>query len=132
MATIQLPPDFKEFLKLLNSHQVEYLPIGGYAVGYHGYPRATGDLDIWVAINPHNADRLVSVLNEFGFGIPDVTTELFMEENKVVRMGEPPVRIKLITTISGVTFEECYTERVQDTIDGIEISLINLPYLRKK
>jgi len=58
MATIQIPPDFKEFLQLLNSHQVEYLLIGGYAVGYYGYPRATGDMDVWIAINPENAEKL--------------------------------------------------------------------------
>src|SRR5215813_10341017 len=64
----RLPPDFKEFLQLLNDHQVEYLLIGGYAVGYHGYPRATGDMDIWIAVSPDNADKLVAVLNAFGFG----------------------------------------------------------------
>ena len=59
---IELPNDFKEFLRLLNSHQVEYLLIGGYAVGYHGYPRATGDMDIWVAVGAQNAQRLMHVL----------------------------------------------------------------------
>jgi len=66
MATIRLPPDFKDFLKLLKEHSVRYLLIGGYAVGYHGYPRATADMDIWVAIHPDNANRIVSVLKEFG------------------------------------------------------------------
>ena len=67
---LQLPPDFKEFLKLLKDHDVRYLLIGGYAVGYHGYPRATEDLDIWVAIHPENARKLVSVLHVFGFDDP--------------------------------------------------------------
>jgi len=88
-------------------------------------------LNIWGAINPRNARRLVSVLKEFGFNFPDVTTKLFLEENKVVRMGVPPVRIELITTISGVTFEKCYMERVQDIIGGVDVNLINLPNLRK-
>ena len=61
MATIQLPPDFKEFLKLLNSNQVAYLVIGGYAINYYGFPRATGDLDIWIAIRAENARRLTKV-----------------------------------------------------------------------
>jgi hypothetical protein len=61
MATIRLPPDFKEFLQLLNFHKVEYLLVGGYAVGYNGYPRATGDIDIWIAIHPRNAENLVAV-----------------------------------------------------------------------
>jgi len=62
MAMILLPPDFKEFLQLLNDHQVDYLLIGGYAVGYYGYPRATGDMDIWVAIHPDNAEKLITIL----------------------------------------------------------------------
>jgi len=118
MAMIQLPTDFKEFLQLLNAYDVQYLIIGGYAVGYHGYPRATSDLDKWVAINPTNSGRIVATLKEFGFDLPDVTTELFLEENKIVRMGMPPVRIELITTIPGVTFEECFAVRVQDEIGG--------------
>ena len=67
MATIQLPSDFREFLKLLNSHDVRYLLIGGYAVNYHGYPRATGDMDIWVDRDPDNAEKVTTVLRQFGF-----------------------------------------------------------------
>src|SRR5205085_5947624 len=70
---ITLPPDFKEFLRLLNAHGVEYLLIGGYAVGYHGYPRATGDIDIWIELNPDNAARTVAVLREFGFDSPQLS-----------------------------------------------------------
>lgn len=72
MATTPLPPEFSDFLKLLSSHGVEYLLIGGYAVGLHGYPRGTADLDVWVAMNPENAARIVSSLLDFGFGTPDV------------------------------------------------------------
>jgi hypothetical protein len=71
MATIHLPPDFREFLRLLNAHRVEYLLIGGYAVNYHGYPRATADMDIWVAVSPANADRIVAAMGEFGFDLPE-------------------------------------------------------------
>lgn len=128
---IRLPPDFKEFLQLLNAHEVKYLIIGGYAVGYHGYPRATGDLDIWVAVDRQNAEKLVVVLQEFGFDLPDVSPDLFLEENKIVRMGLPPVRIELVTTISGVSFQDCYAERVRDTIEGIPVNLISLPKLKE-
>jgi hypothetical protein len=130
MATIHLPPDFKEFLKLLNLNQVEYLLVGGYAVGYHGYPRATADLDIWVAIHPQNGEKLVRVLKEFGFDIPELSVALFESEDKVIRMGVPPVRIELITSIDGVNFEECYSSRVQDILDGIDVSLIDLGHLK--
>ena len=109
MATIRLPPDFKEFLKLLNSNQVEYLVIGGYAINYYGFPRATGDLDIWIAIHPKNAQRLAKALRDFGF--PQANTEAFLEPRKVIRMGVPPIRLELLTTISGVEFEDCYPRR---------------------
>lgn len=130
MATIHLPLDFKEFLKLLNAHQVEYLLIGGYAVGYYGYPRATADMDIWIAIDPQNARKVVAVLKEFGFDIPDLSMEVFMKPNQIIRMGIPPVRIEILTTISGVSFEECYPERVVDGLDGVEVNLISLRDLK--
>ncbi|MBU4154488.1 MAG: hypothetical protein KKD63_16580, partial [Proteobacteria bacterium] len=88
-----LPDDFKEFLKLLNECEVEYLLIGGYAVGYHGYPRATADMDIWVAISSDNATRLVTVFSRFGMTDPKLSIDLFQERGKIVRMGVPPMRI---------------------------------------
>ena len=129
MATIQLPSDFKDFLKLLNAHKVEYLLIGGYAVGYHGYPRATADMDIWVATNSQNARKLVAVLKEFGFDVPELSEELFLKQDQIIRMGLPPVRIEIATTISGVEFESCYAERVVDILDDVEVNLINLKHL---
>ncbi|MBN1147652.1 MAG: hypothetical protein JXA78_10385 [Anaerolineales bacterium] len=126
MATIHLPPDFKEFLQLLSANQVEYLLIGGYAVGYHGYPRATIDMDIWVAMHPENAAKLVAVLKEFGFNVPELSEELFLKADQIVRMGVPPVRLEITTTISGVDFSECYAERVVDDLGGVQVNLINL------
>ena len=89
MATIQLPPDFKEFLRLLNSSNVEYLVIGGYAVNYYGFSRATADLDIWIAIDDANSERVAHALREFGFAQADART--FRVPRRVVRMGVPPV-----------------------------------------
>ena len=100
----QLQADFKDFLSLLNAHRVDYLLIGGYAVGYHGYPRATVDLDVWIARMPDNANRMVAALREFGFTDPVLTTGLFLEPDRIVRMGVPPFRIEIATTISGVDF----------------------------
>ncbi len=130
MATIHLPPDFKEFLKLLNAHQVEYLLIGGYAVSYHGYPRATADMDIWIAMQPANAKRIVAVLKEFGFDLPELSPQLFLKEWQVIRLGVPPVRIELATTVSGVNFNECYAERIADILDGVKVNLISLRHLK--
>jgi hypothetical protein len=92
MGTIRLPHDFREFLASLNEKQVEYLVIGGYAVGYHGYPRATVDLDVWVSISSENAGRIVAALEAFGFGGPKLSAELFLQEGKIIRMGIPPMR----------------------------------------
>ena len=131
MVTTQLPSDFKEFLRLLNSHQVEYLLIGGYAVSYHGYPRTTADMDIWVAIQKENAEKLVAVLREFGFDAPQLAADLFLRQNQIIRMGNPPMRIELLTTISGVRFEECYSERTVDVIDDVEVQIINLEHLKR-
>jgi len=123
MDTIRLPHDFKEFLKLLNSNEVEYLVIGGYAVNYYGYPRATIDLDIWIALNPNNSSRVAKSLREFGFH--DVEASLFQEPGKIVRMGVPPLRLELLTVISGVEFDQCYTRRLEATLDGTPIHLIH-------
>lgn len=128
MGTIQLPPDFKEFLKLLNSRNVEYLLIGGYAVGYHGYPRPTGDLDLWISTTLENAERALAALQEFGFSCP---VELLQQENQVVRMGASPFRLEILTTIDGVSFGDCYAERVHGELDGVEVNIISLARLRE-
>lgn len=126
-----LPPDFKEFLKLLKENDVRYLLIGGYAVGYHGYARTTEDMDIWVAIESDNAQKIVNALKTFGFDHPELNTSLFLDEKKIIRMGHPPMRLEITTSISGVDFNECYKSRIVDTIDGIEVSLIDLQNLKK-
>ena len=127
---MKLPNDFKEFLKLLNANKVEYLLIGGYAVGYYGYPRATADMDIWIAMNPANADKVVTVLKKFGFNDPNLSSEVFLKEKQIIRMGIPPVRIEIATTISGVTFDKCYTQRTTTEIDGVKTNIISLPHLK--
>ena len=124
-----LPEDFRDFLKLLNKHRVEYLLIGGYAVFYHGYPRATEDINFWVAISPDNAQKLVQVMQDFG--LSNVTPELFLQEHQLTRIGFKPYRVEVLTTISGVQFETCYARRVVDTIDGIEVNIISLEDLKQ-
>ncbi|RTZ89376.1 MAG: hypothetical protein DSY91_07920, partial [Deltaproteobacteria bacterium] len=100
MEKIALHPDFKDFLKLLNSHGVEYLIVGGYAVGLHGYPRATGDIDVWIAVDVLNAKKVANAIREFGMPKELVKEDLFLEKDKIIRMGVPPVRIELITGAS--------------------------------
>lgn len=130
MATIQLPTDFREFLRLLNIHEIAYLLIGGYAVGYHGFPRSTGDMDIWIASTPENARKIVRALDEFGFSEAGATESLFQQPHKIIRMGNPPLRIEMLTTISGVEFASCYAARVEAEIDGLMVKIINLNDLR--
>ena len=127
---IQIPSDFKEFLRLLNFHQVEYLLIGGYAVGYYGFVRATGDMDIWININPMNANKVVIALQEFGFVVPELSPEIFLQKERIVRMGIPPMRLEILTTISGVEFAECFENREVAQIEDLEVNLINLQDLK--
>jgi hypothetical protein len=130
MATVNLPPDFKEFLQLLSAHQVEYLLIGGYAVAYHGYPRATADMDIWIALHPHNAEKVVVALKAFGFDLPELSPAMFLKQGQIIRMGVPPLRIEIATSISGVRFEECYAARVIAILDEVAVNLISLTHLK--
>ncbi|HNT27351.1 MAG TPA: hypothetical protein PKH10_04140 [bacterium] len=116
---------------MLNSKQVEYLLVGGYAVGYYGYPRATADIDVWIAVSEQNAGRIVSALREFGFAVPDLKPELFLQKGRVIRMGVPPIRIEVITSASGVDFAECYSRRLVVEMDGIPVSLIELTDLKR-
>ncbi len=127
---IELPLDFKEFLKLLNEKGVRYLLIGGYAVGYHGYPRATNDMDVWIAIRLDNAQKIVDVLKEFGFDQLELTPDLFLKKDKIIRMGNPPMRLEISTGISGVEFEECYASRIVDNLDGVQVNIIDLTHLK--
>lgn len=130
MATIRLPPDFKEFLQLLNENQVEYLLVGGYAVGYHGYPRATVDMDIWIGRSLETAQKMVRVLREFGFDVPNLKPDLFLREDQIVRMGVPPIRLEIFTAIPGVDFAGCYSSRVHAEIDGVPVHVISLTHLK--
>lgn len=128
---IHLPQDFKELLQLLNSKRIKYLVIGGYAVALYGYPRATGDMDIWIAISKDNAKKTVEALKEFGFDMPELREELFLEKKKNIRMGNPPLRIEFLTSIDGVEFTGCYRNKKIVRIDNIKINFISLKDLKK-
>jgi len=130
MANINLPLDFKEFLQLLNEYQVEYMLIGGYAVAYYGYPRSTGDMDIWVALNEYNADQLIKAIIAFGFNASNLSRELFLKKNQIIRLGTPPLRIEIATGISGVEFSDCYAMRVIDNFEDIKFTCISLEHLK--
>ncbi len=121
-----LPNDFKELLQFLNANLVEYLLIGGWAVGYYGYVRATADIDFWYCSERANVDRLIRALHEFGAADPVLTTELLMQPGKILRMGRAPTRIEFTNRIDGVEFEPCYERRLIVKIDEISTPLISL------
>lgn len=125
-----LHPDFKEFLALLNKHKVDYLLVGGYAVSLHGYPRYTGDIDIWIAVAEENADKIVSALKEFGFDLPDLDKQMFLDDDRMTRMGREPVKIEILNQISGVEFADAQQRALQKEIGGVMVPVISLMDLR--
>jgi hypothetical protein len=114
---------------LLNSHRVEYLLVGGYAVCYHGYHRNTNAMNFWVAVHAENARKLVALIREFGFDVPELKEELFQQKGRIVRMGVEPTRIEILTEISACEFADGFTRRVEGTIDGIPVQIIGRPDL---
>ena len=126
----KLPNDFREFLKLLHEHKVKYLLIGGYAVGYHGYPRATNDIDIWIENSADNSKRIIDAINDFGFIDSKITPQLFQIKKNIIRMGRAPMRIEVILDIDGVEFDDCYKKKVTTTIDEIKVNIISLSDLK--
>lgn len=128
---IPLPNEFKEFLKCLNDNQVDYLLIGGYAVVYHGYPRYTGDMDIWIDLNNENADKTVRAIEQFGFDVPAAWAAWLRTKDHILRMGVPPMRIEVLTGISGVTFADCRPGRVIEQLDDLLVPVIALSDLIK-
>jgi len=126
---LALPTHFKEFLRLLRAEAVEYLLVGGWAVIYHGYPRTTKDIDIWIAVSQDNAERVVRVLRKFGFDVPP-PVQLLLEDDRILRIGAEPNQIEIMTSASGVRFEDCYRDRIETTLDNESVSMINLRDLR--
>jgi hypothetical protein len=126
-----LNPDFREFFQLLNANDVHYLIIGGYAVAFHGYPRYTKDLDIWIWIEQDNAQKVVNTLRDFGFESLGLQAEDFLETDTVIQLGYAPNRIDLIMGVPGVDFEECYPLRIIEEVDGVQLAFIDLENLVK-
>ena len=127
----RLPADFSELLSSLNDAGVDYLLVGGYAVGFHGYTRTTGGIDIWVRQSPENARRVVGALRAFGFEGSDVVPDRFLGDGKIARMGYPPYRAEIMTSVSGVSFDECWPRREISDWSGVEVPVIALADLRR-
>ena len=121
---MEIQRDFKELLELLNAHSVDYLIVGGYALAYYGAPRYTGDIDIFVKPDEKNAERIIRALDEFGFGSVGIEKIDFINEDKVVQLGVPPVRIDIITSISGVTWEKAFSSKIEGKYGNIPVYFI--------
>ncbi len=121
-----LNKDFKELFILLSRHNVDYLVVGGYAVAFHGYPRYTKDIDIWISRERDNVQKLLKCLDDFGFGSLGLKAEDFMEGDHVVQLGYPPRRIDLITGIEGLNFQVAYERRKTLDIEGLHICCVDL------
>lgn len=119
-------PDFVDFIELLNQHEVAYLIVGAHALAYHGRPRHTGDLDIWIKPSLQNSGKMVAVLHDFGFGSLGLREEDFLKENYVTQLGYPPLRIDILNAISGVEFDEAYSNKIAGEVDGLAINFINI------
>jgi predicted nucleotidyltransferase len=126
-----LNQDFKEFVQLFNDNQVRYLIVGGYAVAFHGHPRYTKDLDVWVEPSPANAERIVRALEQFGFGSLGLTEADFIAPNQIIQLGYPPCRIDLLTTLGAVDFESCHHSRLEIEVEGVRVAFIDLESLKK-
>jgi hypothetical protein len=128
---IPIPRDFLEFLRLLGRHRVKYLVVGGYSVAYHGYPRYTGDIDVYVAISPRNAAALVKVFRDFGFGEDGPNAAAFLQRGHVVRIGREPMRLEILNEIDGVAFDECYARRTRTRLGKLTVNFIGFDELLK-
>ncbi|MGO8814656.1 MAG: nucleotidyltransferase [Terriglobia bacterium] len=119
-----LPEDWRAFIESLNSSGVDYLVVGAVALAHHGFPRYTGDLDVLVGNSPDNAQRLESALAEFGFASLGLKAADFVDSYRVVQLGVPPGRIDLLTSITGVTFDEAWAGRVEVVLGKTRVSFI--------
>jgi hypothetical protein len=120
----KLQADLREFIELLNSHNVEYLVVGGHAVAFHGHPRFTGDIDFLIRRTLDNARQVLRVLHVFGFGEIGISEADLIDAGRIVQLGHPPNRIELLTSISGVDFESAWESRVQTTMDDQPVTMI--------
>ncbi len=130
-GTMNLDPDFLDFISSCIDREVQFMIVGGYAVAAHGHPRYTKDLDVWVLTDELNAERLLRALTDFGFGSLGLTTEDFLADDVVVQFGYEPVRIDVLTSASGVDFADCYKRRVEVEIGDLRVPFISLADLRR-
>lgn len=118
--------DFVDFIRLLDVYHVEYLIVGAHALAFHGRPRHTGDLDIWIKPSKDNASKMLTVLDDFGFGSLSIEEKDFLKEGYVTQLGYPPLRIGILNSISGVEFDEAYSNKTEGKVEDLRVNFINV------
>ena len=126
---MEVKKDFRDLLALFNEHKVEYLVAGSYALAFHGAPRYTGDIDLYVRPSPDNADRILRALADFGFRFENLTSADFQAPERVIQLGVPPIRVDLITSLTGVTWEEAYAGRAAGRYGDVSVLYLGRPQL---
>lgn len=123
---MEIQSDFRDLLKLFNEHEVQYILVGGYALAFHGAPRYTGDIDLYVNPTLENAQNILLAIDDFGFGSLGLSLDDFQFPDKVVQLGMPPVRIDIITSLSGVTWELVFNGRIEGKYGDLSVFYIGL------
>jgi hypothetical protein len=121
---MEIQEDFKEFFALLNEHKVEFIIVGGYALAFHGAPRYTGDIDVYLNPDHLNAERILKALEDFGFSSLDLSVEDFQKKDHIIQLGVPPIRIDIITSISGVTWEQAESSKISGEYGDVPVFYI--------
>ena len=121
---MKIPEDFKEFIRLLNENNVKYLIVGGYAVGFYSQPKFTQDIDIWIDYSEENINSLIKVLNSFGFSELDKSINELKNPNKMIQLGNPPLRIDIMTAVSGINFKEAFINKIEGNYLGVSANFI--------
>ncbi|MCA9775208.1 MAG: nucleotidyltransferase [Candidatus Eremiobacteraeota bacterium] len=126
---MKLSRDFSEFIECLNESKVRYLVVGGYAVAYHGRPRYTKDIDIWLDVSQENGARVVDALEKFGFAALGLTAADFQEPDTIIQLGYEPQRIDLLTSAAGLDFAKAWENQRLVKIDNVTIRFLGLQQL---
>ena len=127
---MELGPDFYAWFELLTKHQAKYLMVGAHAVAAHGMPRMTGDLDTFVKPTKDNAKRVLKALNAFGFGTLGFDASDFAEPDRVTMLGRPPIRIDILTGISGISFDQAWESHIVVRFGDLDLPFLGLEALR--
>jgi hypothetical protein len=126
-----LNPDFKDMLSCLRDEKVEFIVVGAYALAAHGFPRATGDIDIWVKSEAGNAKKIMRALAKFGASVSDLSEDDFIVHDGIIQIGVEPCRINILTGIDGVEFDEAWQKKVGVSVGEMEIHVLSKAHLLK-